>query len=1336
VRTLLLTAQFEQSMTTSPGDSFVDLYLSRHAETRHPRVALPFWLSWMLAVMIAGGSLLCLRIEQPSVLLPTWGTALALAGAGVLAWQALAASVLLTLAGSMLLYWLDPVHGGLSSELLTIGAMVGIIALLVGWTIRLQERLQHERVHSGLLRQLCQVWGQSEGHCLKEIDLAGRLQAMNEQGMEVMEVCDFDLLRGADWLGFWQDEWEAAASRAFEQALSGQFSQFSGFCPTAAGTPKWWDVLLLPVTNGNGKVESILSLSWDVTSLRAGDEALKAANSNYKDLLDVLDDGFYKLDREWRFIQANPRAESLLGQGESLIGKNLHQLYPATASGEFGDALRDAMDHGFARHFEWHSQRFDGWYRISIYPHPDGISVFLSDITATVSAVGRLNTTRARLELTQRIGRFADWTYDLAKQQLDLSEQALQLLALDMADRSESQQAVLLANLHPDDRLAFVTALLDVTDGAKSLDIKLRLKPAANETLRYFHFTGAVISPHGQAEGLLVGSVQDITDQQARERGLAESEAFTRGVIDALPQSIAVLDERGCVMTGNRAWEQSTLAADGAPFGLERGADYLAFCRALAASGSEMAQELLEGIEALLEGIGGPLRLEYRLDANGQLRHFQGFATLLGGDVARVVLVHEDITEAVHLKAALADQTQRLKLVHEGSNDGIWEWRPADNSLYVSDRFIELTGYSLDGYEDFAEWILAHVHTEDLDALSSNWSSHLEEHQALDVELRLRTEHGWRWFRLRGKAQWAGGELLSVAGALMDINLQRDLLERVRASETRFREMVEHLPHVFWEYDVASARLTYLSPALEKVLGMAPDVIYEDRDAWLRLVHPDDKALADEFQHRALIEHQAAEVEFRAHASSGAQVWIRDRAFPFTGPDGSVVRMIGIAENITEARTFEKQLFETAHFDRVTGLPNRDMFLQRLQQQCMVASADNASFLALSIVVERIKWVQRVLGQPAKDELMQRLAGCFGKALDGRGYLARLGGDQYGVMLSRRDELAKADGVIEALLDCIRHPFELAGESLNLNAFIGIARFPEHGAAADTLMKNAQATAYSVAQLGRKRYDYFHPALLEQDLDALRLETGLERALELSEFTLYYQPKVSLQDNRVCGAEALIRWEHPLHGLINPLRFVPLLEETGLIVPVGLWCIDQALEQLAQWQTQGLVGFVIAVNVSIRQLRPELVDHVSQAIATRRVLPACLELELTESITHADEAAVEIVSKLKALGVRIAVDDFGTGYATVGSLRSFVPDVVKVDKSFLEELVSTPADQAIVRSIIDMGHALGMTVVAEGVETEEQRTILEQLGCDEIQGYLISPPIEAPRFTERFVTRH
>ncbi|WP_462383737.1 EAL domain-containing protein [Pseudomonas sp. Marseille-QA0892] len=1322
-------------MPTSAGDSFVELYLARHARARQPRLQLPAWLPWVLAILITSSSLLCLSASHPAALIPTWVIAMALSVTGVLMWQALAASAVAT-SGGYVLICLMKGEGTSSLEILGAGGVIVGFALLLGRCHRLAEHLHRERVQGQLLRQLCQVWGESEGSCLKEIDLAGRLQAMNARGMAVMEVCDFDSLRGADWLGFWNGEWEAPARRSFEQALLGQFSQFSGFCPTAAGTPKWWDVLLLPVFDTQGRVESILSLSWDVTSLRAGTEALRTSISDHKEFLDVIAHGFYRLDRDWRVVQANASAESILGggDGDGVIGKTLPHLRPDLANGEFGDALRDAMDNGFARHFDWSSPHSDSWYHVSIHPCADGVRVFFSDVTENVTAIQHLQAAEARLRLTQRVGQFADWTFDLDQRRLELSEQARQLLSLPAQADGTVQQEALLSALHADDRLALVGAFLDITEGGSSLDVKVRVKPSAAADTRYFRFAGAIANAHGNRPRLLLGSVQDISEQEARERALSESGTFTRGIIDALPQCIAVLDERGRVITGNRAWADATPAVEGAPFGLAEGADYLAFCRALSLDGSEIAQSLLEGIEALLEGIGGELRLDYALsDQEGATRNLQAFVTLLPATPPRVVLVHEDITEAVHLRAALAEHIQRLKLVDEGSNDGIWEWRPSSNSLYVSERFTQLTGYAAEGVGDFRGWLMSHVHPDDAQALATGWSQHLEEGVPLDVEFRLLTARGDHWFRMRGKAEWAGETLERVAGALMDINFSRELLARVQASETRFREMLEHLPHVFWEYDVGAGRLTYLSPALEKVLGMPPARVYENQDAWLDLVHPEDRALAEQFRDKALGEHQLAEVEFRAYGPKGQQIWVRDRAFPFTDTAGNVVRMVGIAENITEARTFEAKLFETAHFDRATGLPNHEMFLKRLQQQCIRAVSDNSPFLVFSVGIERIRWVQHILGKAAEEELVRKLSAVFAEALDGQGYLAKLDSERYAVLLSRNDEVEQYQRVALKMLGCLQQPFELAGNALKVNGFIGMARFPEHGESAEALLRNSQAASSSLAREGRHSFGFFDPAQFELDLDALRLEAGLEHALERSEFTLHYQPKINLRSGNVCGAEALIRWQHPDHGLVSPLRFIPLLEETGLINEVGLWCIDQALDQLVDWQASGLERFVMAVNVSIKQLRAEFVDRLAQAIAKRGVSPECVELELTESITHGDEAAARVVNDLKALGVRIAVDDFGTGYATLGSLRSFVPDVVKIDKLFLTHLVVEAADRTIVRGVIEMGHALGMTVVAEGVESNAQRAILEQLRCDEIQGYLVSAPIEAGAFTHRFV---
>lgn len=836
--------------------------------------------------------------------------------------------------------------------------------------------------------------------------------------------------------------------------------------------------------------------------------------------------------------------------------------------------------------------------------------------------------------------------------------------------------------------------------------------------------------------GLALGAAGYCTGIVIREAAGAARARLQRqiysNITDALPLCLGVLDAKGRLCTINKAWRQ--LACGKTPLWANEGENYLALCRASATSGNMIAAPLAEGIEAILHGSGGAIVFDYQPTIDSRIYTYRVTAMPVHIGDGKVLILHENLTEQKHMQQTLQMQEQRLQLAQEGTNDGLWEWRPLEKRLYVSERFEAMLGAAPQEHENFSQWFRQHIHPEDLANAIAAVNAHLEQGQAYDVEMRLHTHRGWRWFRARGKAQVQDGCMTRFAGSLMDISLQRDLLAQVQVSEARFREIVEHLPHVFWEFDVPTGKVTYLSPAFERTFGINPTALYVDPRAWLKLVHPEELDIARHFERHAFVDQQPAEAEFRARSANGRDVWIRNRAFPFIDANGQVQRIVGIAENISEARFYQQRLYKADHFDNVCGLPNRLLFTERLEFQCRQPAKPDRQFMVMIIAVKRLKWVDQSLGQKAKEDLIRQVAQRFTSALTDRGYLASFGGGEFAVLLSRKEDISSYESIAQNLQAALDEHFIWGTDTVVLSARIGAAQYPSDGDTSELLLKHANVALYSLQSADRSGFAIFSQDLLQSSRDTLKLETELARALQQQEFMLYYQPKYSLTEHRVCGAEALIRWQHPIHGVVGPLRFVHLLESTDLIVPVGRWCIDHALAQLAAWQRQGLCDFVMAVNVSLKQLRPELVEHVRIALEEHAIAPHLLELELTESVMHEQGGATGVVDELRAMGVRIAVDDFGTGYSTLGSLKSFVPDTLKIDKQFLNEMEHDAADQAIVRGVIAMAHALNMNVVAEGVECAQQKKMLEQLECDEIQGYLLSPPIEPKAFAERFLT--
>ncbi|QBE61618.1 bifunctional diguanylate cyclase/phosphodiesterase [Pseudoduganella lutea] len=441
------------------------------------------------------------------------------------------------------------------------------------------------------------------------------------------------------------------------------------------------------------------------------------------------------------------------------------------------------------------------------------------------------------------------------------------------------------------------------------------------------------------------------------------------------------------------------------------------------------------------------------------------------------------------------------------------------------------------------------------------------------------------------------------------------------------------------------------------------------------------------------------------------------------GVEGGVV---AILRDITESKRDAERIFHMAHHDALTGLPNRSLIGDRLEQSILLAERESQQVMVAFVDLDSFKLVNDTLGHTAGDELLKTVAGRMVDCVRKSDTVGRFGGDEFVLVLPQGDA-GDADraALLEKILAAVVRPVLLDGQEVQVSCSIGAAVYPHDGRDRDTLMMNADAAMYRAKELGKNNCQFYAQEMNASLEEKLALMEGLRRAVDDKQLRLLYQPKVDLASGQVFGVEALIRWQHPERGMVRPDLFIPLAEESGMIVAIGEWVLREACRQARDWQDAGLPPISMSVNVSPRQFDDRrLVARVAAALAEAGLEPGWLELEVTESLIMRDvQQAVDKMRELEGMGIALSIDDFGTGYSSLAALKSFPISRLKIDKSFVRDLAHSADDQAIARAIISLSHQLQMRVIAEGVETEQQRAFLTQYGCDEMQGYLFSKPV-------------
>jgi diguanylate cyclase (GGDEF)-like protein/PAS domain S-box-containing protein len=504
-------------------------------------------------------------------------------------------------------------------------------------------------------------------------------------------------------------------------------------------------------------------------------------------------------------------------------------------------------------------------------------------------------------------------------------------------------------------------------------------------------------------------------------------------------------------------------------------------------------------------------------------------------------------------------------------------------------------------------------------------------------------------------------------------------------------------------------------------------------NAWYDLLLPEDSGAVKMALESAIRGESDFDTDFRIHRSQGEYATIYALGQVYRDSTGKAIRIVCFNQDITERKAAEKRINSLAFYDPLTNLPNRRLLGERLNHAIDLATRENKGFAVLMLDLDHFKEVNDGFGHLAGDELLVQVGQRISSRLRNVDTVARLGGDEFTILLNNIHHAEDAGKVAEAIIEDLTEPFQLSmSDDIHISTSIGISLYPQHADTAEKLMDHSDMALYQAKKNGRGCYAYFSEALTILVRDRLALETRLRKAIEQQEFQVFYQPQVDISTGKIIGAEALVRWIDPQQGLISPIHFIPLAEETGLIMAIGEFVLYETCRQGKEWLDAGIEPLILAVNVSPYQFcHSDIAKLVSDTLAKTQFPAAQLELEMTESgLMENQDNVIALLESLRAQGIRLAIDDFGTGYSSLSYLKKFPVDILKIDKSFIDGIPYDQSDNEIATTIISMGHILGFNVLAEGVENREQLNFLQSKDCDIYQGYLKSKPLPADKFEQ------
>jgi diguanylate cyclase (GGDEF)-like protein/PAS domain S-box-containing protein len=680
------------------------------------------------------------------------------------------------------------------------------------------------------------------------------------------------------------------------------------------------------------------------------------------------------------------------------------------------------------------------------------------------------------------------------------------------------------------------------------------------------------------------------------------------------------------------------------------------------------------------------------------------------------------------LTAALRESEQRWSFALEGSGDGVWDWDIPANTMFYSPAYLKILGYEPDegiaSVEDFG----TRIHPDDRTEVLDNTVQLLRgDIPIFSREFRLHCkDDSYKWVLSRGKVihRTADGQPERVIGTISDISSRKEAEVELHLAAEVFARCAEAI--LITDRD---NRIISVNRAFTEITGYLPEDV----------IGQNPRILSSGRQNPTFYQTMWATLQTSGHWRG--EIWNRrknGRIYPewlsismVREPSGQVSRYIAIFTDISDSKQAAERIHYLSTHDALTGLANLAQLEDALEQAVVKAQDQHDHIALISLSLNHLRQTNEKLGHAAGDQLLKQTAERLQQLVHDGSIVSRQNGEQFHILLHGTD-ISETRRIAQSIIETLSH-FQLLGDKeLEVQPCLGISLYPEHGKDAASLLESADVAMFHLIESGRHGMQFYSAEMNAGALQQMTLENSLRQALEQEEFHIHYQPLYDLKTNRMIGAEALLRWKHPEMDMVSPTLFIELAEESGVIIPIGEWMMTRICRQLQAWQTAGLRTVPISVNFTPQQFKqPDLAQQIEDLLKENNINPFFLEIEITENtLTENLSAADQIIRKLKKSGIRVNVDDFGTGHSSLAHLKRFHIDKLKIDPSFIANLLDDADDSAIVRGMISMAHSMRMEVVAEGVETQKQLDFLKALNCDQIQGFFYSAALPADAFTK------